>query len=774
MLCALLLPLATVAQGLELWYDHPAKSWMNEALPIGNGYMGAMFFGGTNRDRIQISEEGFWEGGPGENAGYNGGNKREGWKHLAEIRSLLANGEKEKAGQLAERYMTGEIRNTPGEPEFGDYGALQPFGTVLVSVENRDSAVTDYRRSLNLEQALGTVSYQQGGTRYRNEFFASYPARLLVFRYSNDAAAGKDYTVAFESPHRDMTVKAEGNNRLKIKGRLIVNRLPFEGEILVKTDGRVKREKDRLLLQGARYAEVYVTVATAYQNVYPAYTGKEYRAINRKAMAVAENGSYDALKTEHGQDFDRLFSRVVLNLGHNDQERLPTDRRQVLYSKGAYDPALEALYFQYGRYLLISSSRPGTMPAHLQGKWNDRMNPPWACDYHMNINLQMIYWPAEVTNLSECHQPLIDYIDKLREPGRVTAREYFNARGWSVHTMNNAYGFTAPGWSFFWGYAPNSAAWLCNHVWEHFSFTQDMDYLKNKAYPILCETAEFWLDYLTKDRDGKLISTPSYSPEHGDITEGATIDQEIAWDLFTNLIEAAGCLGKTNDAFVDSVRTARDNLLPLKIGQYGQLQEWKDDLDDPKDDHRHVSHLYALYPGRQISPLTSPQFANAAKRTLIYRGEGGTGWSLGWKINFWARLLDGNQSYKMLRNILTPSVGDGNRGGSGSYNNLLCAHPPFQIDGNMGAVSGMAELLLQSYTGTLQLLPALPSAWPTGSVTGLKARGNFVVDLNWKNGLLESARITAGQDGPCKLTYKGRTEVRSMKKGETIVFKGAL
>ena len=754
---------------MELWYRHPAKSWMNEALPIGNGYAGAMFFGGTNRDRIQLSEEGFWEGGPGANAEYYGGNKRGSWKKLSEIRTLLANGDRKGAAELAERYLTGEIRKIPGETEFGDYGALQPFGTVCVTVEQADSSYSDYRRSLRLDRSLGSVSYRQGGVRYENEFFASYPARLLVFRYSNDAPEGRDYTIGFESAHRDCSVKASDRNRLKIEGRLLANRMPFEGEVLVKSDGRVRKSKDRLCVQGATFAEIYVTVATAYQHRYPTYTGRDYRAINRAAMDRAERGSYEELKREHEADFSRLFARVSLDLGANEQAGLPTDERQVLYSRGAYDPGLEELYFQYGRYLLISSSRPGTLPAHLQGKWNDRMNPPWACDYHMNINLQMIYWPAEVTNLPECHEPLIEYIDRLREPGRVTAREYFNARGWSVHTMNNAFGFTAPGWSFYWGYAPNSAAWLCSHLWEHFRFTHDLAYLRDRAYPIMKEAGEFWLDYLTRDSDGTLVSSPSYSPEHGDIAVGATIDQEIAWDLFTNLLEAAAFLGD-DGAFTDSVRAAREQLSPLKVGRFGQLQEWKEDLDEPNDEHRHVSHLYALFPGRQISPYTTPAFSRAARRTLVYRGEGGTGWSLGWKINFWARLLDGNQSYKMLRNILTPSVGEGSRGGSGSYRNLLCAHPPFQIDGNMGAVSGIAELLLQSYTGTIDLLPALPSAWPTGSVTGLKARGNYTVDIYWKNGLLERAVITAGADGPCTVRYKNKTETFTLKKGDSRVF----
>lgn len=759
------------AQELALRYTVPAKSWMNEALPVGNGYMGAMFFGGPVKDEVQISAEDFWAGGPGANKNYRGGNKTGSHKHLEEIRELLKKGDKAKAAEIADQYLVGETYPTAAGDQFGDFGGNQTFGSVFVTVDMADTVYGNYERSLNLKEALGKVEYMMGGVRFRNEYFASYPARLVVMRYSNDASGGRDYVIGFESPHPAVSFKNTGKNLLEIKGKLASNGLPFEGEILVKTDGKTALKNGKFRVKGATYMELYVSVATAYQNKYPLYTGKDYEAINDRAMTLARNQEYEVLKYEHQQDFGALFNRVELNIGHTDQEKLPTNQRQLQYSRGAYDPGLEALYFQYGRYLLISSSRPGTMPAHLQGRWNHQLNAPWACDYHMNINLQMIYWPAEVTNLSECHQPLLEYIDKLREPGRVTAREYFNARGWSVHTMNNAYGYTAPGWSFNWGYAPNSAAWLCRHLWEHFNYTRDEQFLREKAWPVMKETGEFWLDYLTEDTDGTLVSSPSYSPEHGDIAIGASIDQEIAWDLFTNLLNAHEYV-KNDQAFADSIRMFRERLSPLKIGRYGQLQEWKEDLDEPDNSHRHVSHLYALYPGEQISPAVNPKLAEAAKRSLVYRGEGGTGWSLGWKINFWARLLDGNQAYKMIRNILRPSVSQGsyhNPSGSGSYSNLLCAHPPFQIDGNMGAVAGMAELLLQSHAGTIDLLPALPAAWPSGYVKGLKARGGYTVDMVWKDGLLKEAVIKAGRvTGDCRVKYKDDFRELSLKENEEV------
>lgn len=774
---ALLSVLFSCSQGKKekqytMWYNAPAKNWMNEALPIGNGYIGAMFYGGVPADEIQISEEGIWAGGPGSNPRYNGGNKKKSWEHLKEIRSLLQKGETGKAGKLANTYLTGEISNAPGGAEFGDYGAQQPFGSLFITIDGIDSAsYTDYRRELNISESLGSVSFKQGNTNYRNNYFASYPSRLLAFRYTNDNKEGAGYRLRYASPHKNTRVSLPEENLLKIEGTLESNGEQFEGLVWIKTDGKTSFANDELIIENARNAEFYVSVASSYKNEFPHYTGTDYAAINRTAIKKAKSGTYESLLQEHTKDYRTLFDRVSLSLNAvPDTTSLPTDERLYQYSKGAEDFSLEELYFQYGRYLLISSSRPGTMPAHLQGKWNNLMSPPWACDYHMNINLQMIYWPAEVTNLSECHLPLLTYIESLREPGRITAREYFNARGWSVHTMNNAYGFTAPGWNFYWGYAPNAASWLASHIWEHYRFTGDSAYLKQTAYPILKELGEFWLDYLTEDSDGTLVSSPSYSPEHGDISIGATIDQEVAWELFSNLLNASEVLGY-KDAFTDSIQIARSRLSPLKIGRHGQLQEWKEDLDDPNDKHRHISHLYALHPGYQISPSATPELAEAARQSLIFRGEEGTGWSLGWKINFWARLYNGNTSYKMLRNLLTPSRGKGSRpSGSGSYANLLCAHPPFQIDGNMGAVAGIAEMLVQSYNDTIRLLPALPVEWQSGEVKGLRAHGGYTVNIKWKSGLLEQAVIRSDKpsDGTlvCPVSYCRETRTVTIPTGK--------
>lgn len=760
------------AQELCLRYNFPAGNWMDEALPIGNGYIGAMFFGGPVTDELQLSEESLWAGGPCSSKTYAGGNKKGSWKYLKEIRALLKKGDKEAAASLAGKYMVGEVFPTEAGDQFGDFGGQQPFGSFLMTLETADTFYTDYSRRLDIGNSVGIVRYRMGDTWYENRYFASYPSRLVIVKYTNNAAGGRNYRLRFVSPHPEVRWFSDSEGLLTIEGKLASNGLPFQGQVWVKTDGKGKMQDSVYCLEGAKNIELYITIASAYKNDYPDYRGNDYREVNRLAVSQARRKDYRTLWQEHRQDYKALFDRVVLDLGRSDLEKLPTDERQRLYSKGACDPGLEALYFQYGRYLLISSSRPGTLPAHLQGRWNHQLNAPWACDYHMNINLQMIYWPAEVTNLGECHLPLIDYIDKLREPGRVTAREYFHARGWSVHTMNNVYGYTAPGWDFYWGYAPNSAAWLCSHLWEHYNFTQDTFYLRETAWPILRETGEFWLDYLVEDTDGSLVSSPSYSPEHGEIAVGAAMDQEIAWDLFTNLLEAAEILGGEKN-FRDSIRRARERLSPLRIGKYGQLQEWKEDLDDPRDEHRHLSHLYALYPGHQISVRRTPLWAKAARRSLVYRGEGGTGWSLAWKINFWARLEEGDRSYKMLRKLLCPALehkGYRNPSGSGSYTNLLCAHPPFQIDGNMGAVAGIAEMLLQSSVDTLDLLPALPVAWPEGKVKGLKARGNREVEMEWKEGLLRKSVITAFASGECVVRYKGESRKLYLKKGEHRTF----
>ena len=767
---ALLLPPSVRADDeLRVWFAKPGEAWYQESLPIGNGYMGALIRGQTGIERIPISEETIWSGGPGESDSYNYGNRTGAHKFLAPVRELLHDGKKAEAHKMLQKELLGTVgkkpkrdyqisdnqpvvRNPPdGKIQFPGFGNHQTAVDLLVEVQ-KSGEPSGYRRGLDLGRGVVSVDYMTGNIHHKRTAFASYPDRVMVFRFENDHPDGLDYSVWMETFHQTRLLEFKAGI-CTLDGVVANNGMEFQAVARIDApDADVVFQNNRISISGAKKVDIYLTITSTYLNDYPRYTGRNHTALNARTLETSSQKGYDRLLADHIEDYQHLFNRVELSLGDSGDTSLPTNERLLKYSQGAADARLESLYFQFGRYLLISSSRKHTLPAHLQGKWNVEMDPQWACDYHTNINLQMNYWPAEVANLSETHEALFDYIVSLQKPGRQSAKDFFNARGWIVNTMNNIFGYTAVNWGD-WGYFPAGAGWLCRHLWEHYEFTQDKAFLKQTAYPVMKDAALFWLDYLVEDENGKLVSMPSFSPEHGGISTGASMDQQIVWDLFGNLLSAAKLLGE-NDDIIRQVRTAREKLLGPQVGRHGQLQEWKEDLDDPNDQHRHISQLYALYPGNQISLLETPKLADAARKSLEFRGDGGTGWSMAWKTNFWARLQDGEHAHTCLKTLLTPCTNhnhDGMKLPGGTYPNLFCAHPPFQIDGNLGATAGIAEMLIQSHADQIHLLPAIPAVWKTGRVRGLRARGGFEIGMQWVDGRVRTVSLKSLAGNPCSL-----------------------
>jgi alpha-L-fucosidase 2 len=689
-------------QSLTVWDDKPAKTWMTEAYPMGNGRIGGMVFGGLAQEHIQFNEISLWTGNETET------------------------------------------------------GAYQAFGDLFINFEGKDSTQqipSNYRRQLDISKSVQQITYTDNGVAFKREYFCSFPDKVMVLHFTADKKGAYSTIIKLKDAH-NATVTANGTS-LQIAGKLD-NGLAYQAAIVVKTEGgSAAIESDgnggsQLNIKQADTFTILLSAATDYSNKREQnWRGEAPDVTVKQALTTASAKTYQQLLTAHLNDYQALFGRMALNLGATPAERssLPTYKRLIDYKKDR-DPQLEALLFQYGRYLLISSSRKGGLPANLQGLWNDNNNPPWRSDYHSNINIQMNYWLAEPTNLSECHFPYLDYINSMREVKKESTRkEYPGVRGWTVKTENNIFG----GSSFLWN-TPGSA-WYMQGIWEHYAFTKDKDYLKNFGYPIIKEVVEFWDDHLKHRPDGTLVSPLGWSPEHGPTEDGVTYDQEIIYDLFTNYIEAADVLG-IDKTYRDHVADMREHLLKPKIGKWGQLQEWETDRDDPKDTHRHSSNLFGLHPGRRISTIKTPELAQAAKVSLLARGDVSTGWSMAWKMNFWARLQDGDHAYKILTNFITLVGGSGvnyNEGG-GLYSNLFCAHPPFQIDGNFGYAAGVAEMLVQSQTDEIQLLPALPKVWATGNVQGLRARGDFeITNMEWKAGKIVKLSVKSLAGGECKL-----------------------
>lgn len=755
----------------HLSYNQPAAAtydgWEKQALPVGNGEMGAKVFGLIGEERIQYNEKTLWSGGPQpDSTDYNGGNYQDRYKVLAEIRKALEAGDRQKAKQLAEENLVG--------PNNDQYGLYLSFGDIFMVFNNQKKGlenVTDYHRDLDITEAITTTSYSQDGTTFKRETFSSYPDDVTVTHLSKkgnktldftlwnslteDLLANGDYSWEY-SNYKQGAVTTDSNGIL-LKGTVKDNGLQFASYLGIKTDGQVTAQDGYLTVTGASYATLLLSAKTNYaQNPKTNYRKDiDVETTVKSIVEAAKAKDYETLKHDHIKDYQSLFNRVQLNLGGNKSSQTTKEALQT------YDPTkgqeLEELFFQYGRYLLISSSRNRTdaLPANLQGVWNAVDNPPWNADYHLNVNLQMNYWPAYMSNLAETAKPMINYIDDMRYYGRIAAKEYAGIEskegqenGWLVHTQATPFGWTTPGWNYYWGWSPAANAWMMQNVYDYYKFTKDEAYLKEKIYPMLKETTKFWNSFLHYDKaSDRWVSSPSYSPEHGTITIGNTFDQSLVWQLFHDYMEAANHLNVDQD-LVTEVKAKFDKLKPLHINQDGRIKEWYEE-DSPQftnegieNHHRHVSHLVGLFPGT-LFDKDQPEYLEAARATLNHRGDGGTGWSKANKINLWARLLDGNRAHRLLAEQLKSST----------LENLWDTHAPFQIDGNFGATSGMAEMLLQSHTGYIAPLPALPDAWKDGQVSGLVARGNFEVSMKWKEKNLETLAFLSHAGGELVVDY---------------------
>ncbi|MES2775647.1 MAG: glycoside hydrolase family 95 protein [Bacteroidota bacterium] len=730
--------------GLKLWYNKPSgKVWEN-ALPIGNGRLGAMVYGNVETETIQLNEHTLWTGSPNRN------DNPLALDSLAAMRKLIFEGKQKQAEQLANKVIIS--KKSHGQ-------MFEPAGELQLSFPGHEN-YTNYRRELDIEKAIAKTTYSVGDLTYTREVLASFPDRVVVVHLTASKANSISFTAYYSTPQQKVAVKMVASKQLTFAATTMDHEsvkglVRYKGIAEFKTEGGTLASTDTsIIIKDANEVTIYISIATNFNN-YEDISGNENERA-RAYLVKAVNKKYAAIEKAHVAAYQKYFNRVKLDLGITDAAKFPTDERLKNFN-ATDDPQFVSIYYQFGRYLLISSSQPGGQPANLQGIWNNKLRPAWDSKYTININAQMNYWPAEKTNLSELHEPFLKMVKEMAVTGEKTAKDMYGARGWMAHHNTDIWRATGAVDGAFWGAWSNGGGWGSQHLWEHYLYTGDKIFLQS-VYPILKGAALFYMDFLVEHPTLKyLVVNPDESPENApaahqgsSLDAGVTMTNQIIFDVFNTTIRAAELL-KKDAIFLDSLKQLRNRLSPMHIGQHNQLQEWLDDIDDPKDNHRHISHLYGLFPSNQISAYRTPQLFTAAKNTLLHRGDVSTGWSMGWKVNWWARMLDGNHAYKLIQTQLTP-LGV-NRGGGGTYNNLFDAHPPFQIDGNFGCTSGITEMLVQSADGAVHLLPALPGVWEKqGGITGIKTIGGFeIVQMQWENAKIVKVVIKSNLGGNLRL-----------------------